>query len=48
MDRETTWQVLRTPPKPVKVRAADCRKKQRLRLRRDDAVKAWVNEHALE
>ena len=37
---ETTWQVLGTPPKPVKVRAADGGEQQRIRPRRDDAVKA--------
>jgi hypothetical protein len=31
--------------KPVKVRAADGGEQQRIRLRRDDAVKAWVNGH---
>jgi hypothetical protein len=31
--------------KPVQVRAADRGEEQRIRLRRDDAVKAWVNGH---
>src|SRR5207249_9114840 len=33
--------------KPVKVRTADGGEQQRIRLRRDDAVKAWVNGHLL-
>ena len=32
-------------PQPVKVRATDGGEQQRIRLRRDDAVKAWVNGH---
>jgi hypothetical protein len=30
---------------PVKVRAADGGEQQRIRLRRDDTVKAWINGH---
>jgi len=32
----------------VKVRAADGGEQRRIRLRRHDAVKAWVNGHGVE
>jgi hypothetical protein len=42
------WQVSEPPPKPVKVRVADGREQQRIRLRRSDPVKAWVKGHDVE
>ena len=33
--------------KPIKVRAADGGKQQRIRLRRNNTLKAWVNGHGI-
>jgi hypothetical protein len=45
MPRETNWQVLGTPPKSVECAALIVANNTRIRLRGDDAVKAWVDGH---